>query len=293
MEGIILKSIKKIIAVLLAVMLAAVLFAGCSKTDAQATQITKNTMLIAYTEENAPFLYTDENGNLAGFDVEIIENIFDTIKNEYKDYAFVQVEEGYVLNEDTAYTDESGNEFSAIIMCGGTHKNVGTANEDVVWSENIIENNIITVVAPDSAITSYSNIAGAKAGVVSAAAAAALDMNAAIKNSLASVTEYATAEEAFAALNSGAIDAVVIDDFSYRTYDDPLSSAVHPTVIPGVLDTVEYAFEFAPSNNYSSAFNEAVKEMLSEDYGDGDTLTPIVKKHFGYADALVFSVEEN
>lgn len=288
------KSIKKIIAVLLAVMLAAVLFAGCSKTDSQATQITKNTMLIAYTEENAPFFYTDENGNLAGFDVELIENIFDNIKNEYKDYAFVQVEEGYVLNEDIAYTDESGNEFSAIIMCGGTHKNVGTANEDVVWSENIIENNIITVVAPDSAITSYNNIAGAKVGVVSAAAAAALDMNATIKNSLASVTEYATAEEAFAALNSGAIDAVVIDDFSYRAWFDPTGSAIQPgTVLPGVLDTIEYAFEFAPSNNYSSAFNEAVKEMLSEDYGDGDTLTPIVEKHFGYADALVFSVEEN
>ena len=288
-EGIILKSIKKIIAVLLAVMLAAALFAGCSKKEAQATEITKNTLLIAYTEENAPFLYTDENGELAGFDVEIIKNIFDTIKNEYKDYAFVQVEEGYVLNEDTAYTDENGNEFSAIIMCGGTHKNVGTANEDVVWSKNIIENNIITVVAPNSTITSYNNIAGAKAGVVSAVAAAALDMNATIKNSLASVTEYATAEEAFAALNSGAIDAVVIDDFSFNTYD----KADSYTVIPNVLDTVEYAFEFAPSNNYASAFNEAVKEMLSADYGDGDTLTPIVEKHFGNADVLVFSVEEN
>ena len=292
-EGIILKSIKKIIAVLLAVMLAAVLFAGCSKKDAKATEITKSTLLIAYTEESAPFIYTDENGELAGFDVEIIANVFDSIKNEYKDYAFVQVDDGYVLNEDVAYTDDNGNEFSAIIMCGGTHKNVGTANEDVVWSKNIIENNIITVVAPNSAITGYNNIAGAKAGVVSAVAAAALDMNATIKNSLASVMEYATAEEAFAALNSGAIDAVVIDDFSYRAWFDPTSSSVQAgTVLPNVLDTIEYAFEFAPSNNYASAFNEAVKEMLSADYGDGDTLTPIVEKHFGYADACVFTIDE-
>ena len=292
MEGTILKPIKKIAAVLLAVLLITALFAGCSANNGE-TKITKNTMLIAYTEENAPFIYTDENGELAGFDVEIIENIFETIKNEYKDYAFVQVDEGYVLNEDVAYTDENGNEFSAIIMCGGTHKNVGTANEDVVWSKNIIENNIITVVAPNSAITGYNNIAGAKAGVVSAAAAAALDMNATIKNSLASVTEYATAEEAFAALNSGAIDAVVIDDFSYRAWFDPTSSSVQAgTVLPNVLDTIEYAFEFAPSNNYASAFNEAVKEMLSADYGDGDTLTPIVEKHFGYADACVFTIDE-
>ena len=285
------KSIKKIIAVLLAVMLAAVLFAGCSKTNAKATEITKNTMLIAYTEENAPFIYTDENGELAGFDVEIIENIFETIKNEYKNYAFVQVEEGYVLNEDTAYTDENGNEFSAIIMCGGTHKNVGTANEDVVWSENIIENNIVTVVYQGSAITGYNNIAGAKVGVVSDAAIAALDMNATIKNSLASVTEYASADEAIAAFGTGSIDALVIDEFSF--YNCEASNGVAPfIVIPGVLDTIEYAFEFAPSNNYSSAFNEAVKEMLSADYGDGDTLTPIVEKHFGYAHACVFTIDE-
>ena len=292
-EGIILKSIKKITAVLLAAFLIAALFAGCSGAKGEA-QITKNTMLIAYTEECAPFIYTDENGNLAGFDVEIIENVFETIKNEYKNYVIVQVDEGYVLNEDTAYTDENGNEFSAIIMLGGTHKNVGTANEDVVWSENIIENNIRTIVAPDSAITSYNNIAGAKVGVVSSVAAAALDMNATIKKSLASVKEYASAEEAFAALDSGKINAVIIDDFSLKAHSAPLSeasSSVYP-VLPSVLDTVEYAFQFAPSNNYSSAFNEAVKEMLSADYGDGDTLTPIVEKHFGYADACVFSVDE-
>ena len=278
------RSIKKIAAVLLAVTLIAALFAGCSGTKGE-TQVTKNTMLIAYTEECAPFIFTDENGNLTGFDVEIIENIFDSFKGEYKDYKFVQVEEGYVLNEYTAYTDEDGNEYAAIIMCGCTHKNVGTANEDVSWSENIIENNIITAVSLNSAITSYNNIAGAKVGVVSAVAAAALDMNATIKNSLASVTEYATAEEAFAALSSGTIDAVVTDEFSYYTY----AEAASYTVLPYVLDTIEYAFQFAPSNNYSYGFNEAVKEMYSEEYGDGDTLTPIVEKYFGYADACVFS----
>lgn len=283
------RSIKKIAAVLLAVTLIAALFAGCSGTKGE-TQVTKNTMLIAYTEECAPFIFTDENGNLTGFDVEIIENIFDSFKGEYKDYKFVQVEEGYVLNEDTAYTDEDGNEYAAIIMCGGTHKNVGTANEDVSWSENIIENNIITAVSLNSTITSYNKIAGAKVGVVSAVAAAALDMNATIKNSLASVKEYATAKEAFADLGKGVIDAVVIDDFSYNAYLDPKSSSIPPAdIIPGVLDTIEYAFEFAPSNNYSYGFNEAVKEMYSEEYGDGDTLTPIVEKYFGYADACVFT----
>ena len=280
---------KRIIAVLFAVLLIAAMFAGCSGTKGEA-QITKNTMLIAYTEECAPFIFTDANGNLTGFDVEIIENVFDSFKGEYKNYKFVQVEEGYVLNEDTCYTDENGNEYTAIIMCGGTHKNVGTANEDVSWSENIIENNIITIVPEGSAITSYNNIAGAKVGVVSAVAAAALDMNATIKNSLASVTEYATVSEAFTAMDDGVIDAVVVDDFSNQAFLNMLSTTnPQQTILPGVLDTIEYAFEFAPSNNYSYGFNEAVKEMISAEYGDGDTLTPIVEKYFGYADACVFT----
>ena len=264
------------------------LFAGCSNQSAQTDTITGDTMLIAYTDENTPFIYTDEHGALTGFDVEIIANIFETFKGEYKSYKFVKVDEGYTLNEDACYTDADGNEYSAIIMCGGTHKNVGTANKDVHWSKNIIADNVIAAVPAGSAVTGFNDIAGAKAGVVSAAASAALDKNTAIKNSLASVTAFDSAKEAFAALDGKDIDVVIIDDFSFFTYD----AYANYTVLPSALDTVEYAFEFAPSNDFSEGFNEAIKEMLSPDYGEGDTLTPIVEKYFGYADACVFPIDE-
>jgi len=279
-----LKSTKKIIAILLSALLISMIFTGCSKQEGETTEITKDTMLIAYTEECKPFLYTDENGKLTGFDAELIKNTFDSFKGDYKNYAFVKVEEGYILNEDTCYTDEKGNNYSAIIMCGGMKKNHGTVNEDYNWSSNIIENDIITVVPAGSAITAYNNIAGAKAGIVSETADAALNKNAAIKNSFASLTAYSGAEEALNALNNGEIDAVVIDSFEFYTYDNSSSY----TVLNGVLDAVEYAFAFAPSKDYSGGFNEAVKEMQSSDYGDGDTLTPLVEKYFGYKEACVF-----
>lgn len=82
-------------------------------------------------------------------------------------------------------------------------------------------------------------------------------------------------------------DAVVIEDFDFYNYNDNSNY----TVLNGALDTVEYAFRFAPSKDYSYGFNEAVREMQSADYGDGDTLTPLVEKYFGYADACVFSYE--
>lgn len=280
------KVTKKLLAVLISVLLIAAVFAGCSASTESATTITEDTMLIAYTAESKPFIYKDENGELTGFCAELIENTFDSFKNEYKDYAFVQVEPDYVLNEDICYTDESGNEYSAIIMCGA-QKNTGTTNKDYSWSENIIENNIITVVSADSSISNYNDLTDVRAGVVGAAAQTALEKNAAISNRLEAVA-MDNAEAAFAALDNGEINAVVIDDFNFYTYSNYSSYKV----LTGVLDTIEYGFGFAPSNNYSSGFNEAVKEMLSPDYNDGDTLTPLVEKYFGYADACVFPLDD-
>ena len=96
------KITKKIIAVIAVCLLICSVFAGCSKKDEQTDEITDATMLIAYTEECEPFIYTDsETGELTGFDVELIKETFDSFKGDYKNYQFVKVEPGYVLNEDT------------------------------------------------------------------------------------------------------------------------------------------------------------------------------------------------
>ena len=280
------KAMKKITCALLCVLLIGSLFAGCSNSNKneEADEITSSTMLVAYTAEKAPFLYKDENGELAGFDVELFKNAFDSFKGDYKNYEFVQVPEGYKLGEDAAYTDENGKTYTAMIFIGAMQKNTGTANEDYNWSANIIENRIVAAVSADSRIASYKDLAGAKAGVVSEAAAAALNDNFAVKNSLASAEAYSSANEAFAALNNGDIDAVIIDDFSLYAYPDYAAFKI----IPGELDRIEYGFAFAKNNDYSAGFNEAVYEMKSPDYGDGDELTPLAEKYFGNSETCVF-----
>jgi len=278
-----LKKYTKIFGILLSALMIAGLFAGCSSQGGDADTITDATMLIAYTEEVEPFLYTDENGSLTGFDAELIAATFDSFKGEFDDYQFIKVDEGYRLGEDTAYTDAEGNKYDAIIYCA-SHKDSGTMNEDYNWSADIIHNDIVTVVPASSAINNYSSLAGARAGVVSDAAAAALNENSAVNNALASAAQYASADEAFAALDAGEIDAVVIDDFSLYKF----SGHENYTVLNGTLDTIEYGFAFAKSNDYSTGFNEAVLEISSTDYSDEDTLTPLVEKYFGTADVLAF-----
>lgn len=283
------KFAKNILAVLISALLICAAFAGCSSTtEPEEVVITDKTMLIAYTEENPPFIYTDENGKLAGFDVDLVLEAFNSFKGEYKDYKFIQVDEDYALGEDTAYTDEEGNEYIAYVFCGGVHKNTGTVNEDYCWSNNIIENDIITVVPSSSSITSYTNIDGARAGIYPDYAAAALNNNSAIAGRLSQIAAYTSLQDALTALDAGELDAVVTDSFSFYANENNASY----TALNGALDTVEYGFAFAKNKDLTYSFNEAVKEMLSPDYGEGDTLTPIVEKHFGYSGACAFTYEE-
>lgn len=280
------KKYVKILSVLLSVLMIGGAFAGCSPKNEEASTITDSTMLIAYTEEVEPFLYTDESGNLTGFDVDLIAATFDSFKGEYSDYQFIKVDDGYRLGEDAAYTDENGTEYQAIIYCA-SHKDTGTMNEDYYWSDDIIQDDVITVVPSSSSISNYNSLAGARAGIVSEAAADALAENSSVLNSLSTAHQYASADEAFAALDAGEIDAVVIDDFSFYKF----SGYADYTVLNGALDSIEYGFAFAKSNDYSSAFNEAVLEISSTDYSDEDTLTPLVEKYFGSSEVLAFDYQ--
>lgn len=84
---------KKILAVALCVLLLGSIFAGCSgKKAEQTTEITDETLLIAYTADNAPFFQIDEKGNASGFEADLIAKIFDSIKDDCKNYAYVKVE---------------------------------------------------------------------------------------------------------------------------------------------------------------------------------------------------------
>lgn len=271
------KKFKKAISVLLCVLFVGSCFAGCSSSD-KADEITDKTMLIAYTEENEPFIYTDKNGNLTGFDVEIFEKIFDDIRNEAKNYRFVKVEEGYRVGEDPAYIDDDGNEYIAYVMIGGVQKNVGTFNEDFTFSDDIIDNRIITVTAKGAKIASYADLDGLTAGVVTKQAEAALDKNAAIKSSLKAVKAYKDIKSALADLDAGKINAVVVDEFSFNVLENKDSYSV----LNGELDTLSYVYAFKKYDWYVEAINEAVYELQSPDYNDKDEFTPIVEKYFGY-----------
>lgn len=271
------KITKNILCVFLSVLFVAGCFAGCS-SKGEAEEITDKTMLIAYSEENEPFIYTDENGKLTGFDVEVMEAIFDNVKNDYKDYQFVKVDADYRVGEDAAYTDGDGNEYIAYIMVGGLQKDTGSFNKDFTFTESIIDNRIITVTPSGSKIATYRDLKGKNIGVVTEQAMTALESNSTIKNNCKAVNEYESVEKALSALKAGKIDAVVTDEFSFNV----VGNKDDYSVLNGELDTISYVYAFKKYDWYVDAINEAIYELKSPDYNDADEFTPIVEKYFGY-----------
>ncbi len=270
------KVFKKIFAIALCGILIASAFAGCSKSG-EADKITDKTMLIAYTDEVEPFLYKDKNGKLAGFDIDLFKKIYDNVKNDTKNYKFVKVDKDYKVGDDIAYTNKDGDEFIAYTMIGAVQKNVGSANEDFSFTNDIITNRIITVTKSGNNISDYNDLSGKKLAVVTDIAKAALDKNATIKNNNKN-TLYPTIEDALSALDNGSVDAVITDEFNFS----PLENAEKYQVLNGELDKISYAFMFKKGDWVVENWNEAIYELKSPDYNDKDEFTPMVEKYFGY-----------
>lgn len=280
------KIMKRALALMLAVMFVVLCFAGCSgsKKSAEITNqedITKETMLIAYTEENAPFIYTDkETGKLEGFDVEVFRTIFDDIKNEWKTFMFVKVDENYRLGEDVYYTDANGEDCIAYVMIGGVQKNVGDVNETYTFTDDVINNRVITITRADGAVAGYNELNGRNVGVISGVAKTALDNHSTIKNNCKSVTEYKQSDikKASEDLSKGKIQALVIDEFTFNKLDGKDSFKT----LDGELDNISYVYCVKKWDWYKDPINNAIYELQSPDYNDADEFTPIVEKYFGY-----------
>lgn len=276
------KSFKKILSVLIVVALIACCFAGCSSKNNE--KYSDTVAIIGYTEEVEPFIYSVNDGNADGFIPDLWSNIFDSVKGDLKSYRFEKIDSDYILEEDGGFVDGSGKEYSACLLMGAVRKNDGTFNQDYSYSEPIITDRVITVTK-DGKVKNYADFSGKKIALASSAARSAFEKNETIYNACASVTQFDDVNDAVAKLDSGEVDAVVTDEFSYS----PLTRD-GDTVLDGELDKIEYVIACAKNSGWKDSINDAIYEMKSESYGDGDTFTPLVEKYFGY-NASSFSYE--
>ena len=267
---------KKLVSVMLCLALVLVVFAGCSKAEKEKYSDTK--LIIGYTEAVAPLLEVDENGKVTGFEAELFQKIFDSVKGDLKSYTFEKVKEGYELEKDGGFFDSKDKEYSAGLLLG-VSTNHGTFNEDYSFTDPIITNRVIALAKKGGNRTSFTEFKDAKVLVVSAAAKTAFEKNTAIAGVCKSVGEEKDINTALAKLDKGEADIVVTDEFSFM----PTGKADSYTVFEGELDRIDYVIACAKYSGWKDSLNEAIFELKSEDYGkNGDEFTPLVEKAFGY-----------
>lgn len=143
---------KKMFALLLALLMAATCFCACSD------EAVEKTVVVGYTNY-APMNYEDENGELIGFDTELAEAVFENLG--YK-VIFQQIE------WTSKYTDLD----SGAIDCVWNGFTANTADEDgiaraekVDFSYNYMENRQVIVAKADSGIASAEDLSGKIAAV--------------------------------------------------------------------------------------------------------------------------------
>lgn len=272
---------KKIISAALCVLLIATAFAGCSsnKKSNIAENYSDTTLIIGYTEDAEPFIKADGKGGASGFVPTLWETIFDDVKGDCKNYRYEKIEKGYKLEDDGGFYDEkTQKEYSAGLLVGAVYKNDGTFNEDYSFSEPIISNRIIALTKKGGKVKTYADFKGAKVLTTTDQAKTAFEKNNAISSVCANVQENKDIKAALALLDSDNADVVITDEFSFR----PLKQDDKYTELEGELDTIEYVIACAKYSGWKDSINEAIRELQSEEYGNGDEFTPIVEKYFGY-----------
>lgn len=230
------KSIKKLISIVLSVILIAAIFAGCAgntdKTTTAKSAASESTaaaqdakvLKLGFDAEFAPMGFK-ENGEYVGFDLDVA-----------KEAAAIM---GYELELIPITWGAKDTELEAgTINCiwSGFTMHVDDRDNQYTWTDAYMNNTQVVCVAADSKISSLADLKGKIIGAQEdSSALAAVDHTPSVKNSVATVQQFADYETALNNLKIGAIDALAIDstvinykitkgDSSIKILDEKLSN---------------------------------------------------------------------
>lgn len=187
---------KKRISVLLVTAMMACLLAACGGSG--------ETFTVGFDAAFPPYGYMDDNGEYVGFDLDLAQEVCDR-----NDWELVK----QPINWDSKDMELS----SGTIDCIWNGFTINGREDSYTWSSPYVDNSQVFVVAADSGIASFADLAGKAVGVQQdSSALSALNneeeaANIALRDSFGSLTEYADYNTAFMDLQAGALDAVAMD----------------------------------------------------------------------------------
>lgn len=278
----------------IAVMMAALMLGltACSSTPAETAEGTKEaateeapaeaggeeertTLIVGFDAEFPPYGYVDENGEFAGFDLELAQEVCN--RRGWK-----------LVKQPIDWAAKDMELSSGTIDCIWNGFTINGREDDYTWSIPYVNNKQVIVVTTDSGITDFAGLEGKTMGVQqdsSALSALEEEANAELAASFAATEQYADYNTAFMDLEAGAIDALAVD-IGVASYQ--LASRGDGFVIlEQELASEQYGIGFLLGND--SLKNE-VEETLLEMVEDG-TFDEIVQKYSDFGMAGLVCIE--
>lgn len=253
---------KKKMSLLVAACLALTLTACGSKSEGR-------TFTVGFDAEFPPYGYMDDNGEYVGFDLDLAEEVCK--RNGWE-----------LVKRPIDWNSKDMELTSGNIDCIWNGFTMNGREDDYTWSDPYIDNSQVFVVAKDSGIATMADLAGKAVGVQadsSALSALNEEDNRDLKNSFASLTEYADYNTAFMDLEAGALDAVAMD-IGVANYQIA-SRGDGYVILDEKLSTEQYAVGFKLGNE---ELRDTVNKTLLEMVDDGTFMK--IADEWGVADTV-------
>ena len=280
---------KKVISVMLVAALAAAMTVGCGTKKAEETAAPsteeasteavsegkddevvnledgteEDTFVVGFDQDFPPMGFVGDDGEFTGFDLELAAEAAKRMGKE-------------VVYQPIAWDAKDMELESGTIDCIWNGFTMTGREDSYTWSEPYMENNQVFVVKADSGIATKADLAGKVVDVqTDSSAEAAINEDQELKDSFGELITVADYNTAFMAQESGAVDAIAMDDVvaSYQIEQRKADFIV----LDETLAAEEYGIGFKLGNE---ELRDQVQDVLKEMAVDG-TLAEISNKWFG------------
>lgn len=246
---------RKIAALMCSVMLLTSL-ASCGKKE-------DKKFVVGFDSEFPPMGFVADDGSYTGFDLELAEEVANRLGLEF-------------VAQPISWDAKDQELKSGNIDCIWNGFTISGREDQYTWTEAYMENDQVVVVRSDSDISSLDDLADKVVAVQKdSSGLAALEENPALTDTFADLIEVDSYLNAMMELESGAVDAIVMDEIVARY--EIQTSGKDFKVLDEAVASEEYGVGFALGNE---ALRDDVQATLEEMAADG-TLAKISEEWFG------------
>ncbi|MCR4702962.1 MAG: amino acid ABC transporter substrate-binding protein [Saccharofermentans sp.] len=248
---------KKIAASVLAAAALTLALAGCGKKD-------DKKFVVGFDQEFPPMGFVADDGSYVGFDLDLAKETAKRMGREF-------------VAQPIAWDSKDQELATGNIDCIWNGFTMTDERLDkYTWSDPYLENDQVVVVKNDSGISSFADLAGKKVAVQKdSSGLAALDDNAALKDSFGELIEMDSYLNAMMELEMGSVDAIVMDEIVAR-YEIQTSGKPF-VVLDEAVASEQYGVGFLKGN---TALRDEVQKIMEEMASDG-TMAKISNEWFG------------